>query len=125
MKYGQVIKLKNEGSINSNQFDYIVLPPQVSQYGDEDGSASIAGTEPDYWDIDPYEKDWMLANAEANMEAIHRLFMTEHSLVNRKDFLHGYTAMHWAAKHGRCDIITALAINGGMVNLKSVSMHGD
>ncbi len=82
----------------------------------------MQGTEPDYWDIDPYEKEWMLANAEGNMETIHRLFMTESSLVNRKDFLHGYTAMHWAAKHGRCDLITALAMNGAMFSLKSVSI---
>ncbi len=94
----------------------------MSQYGDEDGSASVTGTEPDYWDIDPYEKEWMLANAESNMDAVNRLLMNESSLVNRKDFLHGYTAMHWAAKHGRCDLITALALNGGMVNLKSVSV---
>lgn len=99
-------------------------PTQVSQYGDEEGSGSLQGTEPDYWDIDPYEKEWMLANAEGNMETIHRLFMTESSLVNRKDFLHGYTAMHWAAKHGRCDLITALAMNGATVNLKSVSACG-
>lgn len=103
------------------------MPLQVSQYGsqygDEEGSGSIVGTsEPDYWDIDPYEKEWMLANAEANMETIHRLFMTEPSLVNRKDFLHGYTAMHWAAKHGRCDLISALHMNGAMADLKSVSL---
>ena len=82
----------------------------------------MANSEPDYWDIDPYEKDWMLANAESKMETIHRLFMTEPSLVNRRDFVHGYTAMHWAAKHGRCDLISALVMNGAVVNLKSVSV---
>ena len=47
--------------------------------------------------------------------------MTDSSLVNRRDFLHGYTAMHWAAKQGRCDMIAALVMNGAVVDLKSVS----
>ena len=64
----------------------------------------------------------MLATSQADMENLHRLIMTDSSLVNRKDFINGYTAMHWAAKQGRCDIIAALAMNGAIVDLKSVSV---
>ena len=46
--------------------------------------------------------------------------MEEPNLVNRKDFIHGYTALHWAAKHGRCDIIAGLMLNGAQVDIKSV-----
>ncbi len=46
--------------------------------------------------------------------------MTDPTLVNRRDFLHGYTAMHWAAKQGRCDMITGLIMNGAVVDIKSV-----
>ena len=62
----------------------------------------------------------MLAAAQANVDDIHRLIMTDSYLVNRKDFIHGYTALHWAAKHGRCDIITMLIMSGAMVDIKSV-----
>ncbi len=48
--------------------------------------------------------------------------MTDSTLVNRRDFLHGYTAMHWAAKQGRCDVIAGLVMNGAYIDVKSVSM---
>ena len=62
----------------------------------------------------------MLASAQGDMDRLHHLMMTDSSLVNRRDFLHGYTALHWAAKQGRCDIITAMMMNGALVDLKSV-----
>ena len=43
-------------------------------------------------------------------------------LVNFKDFINGYTALHWAAKHGNIEIIKLLAgKHQADVNIKS---HG-
>ena len=53
-------------------------------------------------------------------QGLQQLLMEEQNLVNRKDFIHGYTALHWAAKHGRCDIIAGLMLNGAQVDIKSV-----
>ena len=91
--------------------------------GDDDGSIT-ALSEPDgeYYDIDPLEKEWMVAAAMGDMESMHRLLMTDPSLVNRKDFIHGYTALHWAAKKGRVDIIVGMMMNGGSVHIKSVGI---
>ena len=41
-----------------------------------------------YYDIDPLEKEWMVATAQSDMDSIHRLIMTDPSLVNRRDFIH-------------------------------------
>ena len=41
-----------------------------------------------YYDIDPLEKEWMVAAALSNLDTIHRLIMTDPSLVNRRDFIH-------------------------------------
>ena len=77
--------------------------------------------ENEYDDIDPLEKEWMLAGAQADLDGLYRLLMAEPLLINRKGFLHGYSAMHWAAKHGRMDILTMLLFQGGSPNIKSVS----
>lgn len=72
-------------------------------------------------EIDPLEKEWMLASAQADIDGLQRLMMTDRTLLNRKGFLHGYTALHWAAKHGRMDILSMLLIQGAAMDIKSVS----
>ena len=79
-------------------------------------------SEQESWEIDPLEKDWMLACAQADLNGLQQLLMEEPNLINRKDFIHGYTALHWAAKHGRCDIIACLTLNGAQIDIKSVGI---
>lgn len=78
-------------------------------------------SEYDYEDIDPLEKEWMLASAQADIDGLQRLMMTDSTLLNRRGFLHGYTALHWAAKHGRMDILSMLLVQGASTDVKSVS----
>lgn len=78
----------------------------------------------DYDEIDPLEKEWMLAGAQADIDGLQRLMMTDLSLLNRRGFLHGYTALHWAAKHGRMDILSMLLLQGAVTDIKSVSRGG-
>lgn len=78
-------------------------------------------SEYDYEDIDPLEKEWMLASAQADIDGLQRLMMTDSTLLNRRGFLHGYTALHWAAKHGRMDILSMLLLQGASTDVKSVS----
>jgi hypothetical protein len=88
----------------------------LSQGVTEDGSLSAPSDE---YELDPLEREWMLACASADLEALLSLLMRDDTLVNRRDFLHGYTALHWAAKLGRCDIMSALILNGAFPNIKS------
>lgn len=49
------------------------------------------------------------------------LLPTINSLLDTHTHAHTQqTALHWAAKHGRCDIISALILNGAHVEIKSV-----
>ena len=98
---------------------HILSPPQLSMDGDDMSMTEIS--EQESWEIDPLEKDWMLASAQADLRGLEQLLLEEPNLINRKDFIHGYTALHWAAKHGRCDIIACLMLNGAGVDIKSVS----
>uniref|UniRef100_A0A8C3SMF8 Sosondowah ankyrin repeat domain family member D n=1 Tax=Chelydra serpentina TaxID=8475 RepID=A0A8C3SMF8_CHESE len=51
--------------------------------------------------LDPLEHEWMLTVAQGDPESIMRLLDVDPSLLNRRDFVTGFTALHWLAKHGR------------------------
>uniref|UniRef100_A0A8B9ZKY5 Sosondowah ankyrin repeat domain family member D n=1 Tax=Anas platyrhynchos TaxID=8839 RepID=A0A8B9ZKY5_ANAPL len=50
--------------------------------------------------LDPLEHEWLLTVAQGDAENIVRLLDLEPSLLSRKDFVTGFTALHWLAKHG-------------------------
>ncbi|XP_024149369.1 ankyrin repeat domain-containing protein SOWAHA isoform X1 [Oryzias melastigma] len=88
------------------------------------GSASVA--------LDPTEKEWIYSAASARVPDLLKLLVQDPSLANKKDFTsapdcgdnhlsQGFTALHWAAKHGNEDMVTLVADAGADVNLKS---HG-
>ncbi|CAM4720138.1 ankyrin repeat domain-containing protein SOWAHD [Lepidochelys kempii] len=66
--------------------------------------------------LDPLEHEWMLTVAQGDPESIMRLLDVDPSLLNRRDFVTGFTALHWLAKHGRhealIEVITCAEKNG-------------
>ncbi|XP_051486160.1 ankyrin repeat domain-containing protein SOWAHD isoform X2 [Apus apus] len=50
--------------------------------------------------LDPLEHEWLLTVAEGDADNIIRLLDLDPSLLTRKDFVTGFTALHWLAKHG-------------------------
>ncbi|XP_067439381.1 ankyrin repeat domain-containing protein SOWAHC-like [Thunnus thynnus] len=60
--------------------------------------------------LDPLEHEWMMCASDGEWGSLQRLLTTEPSLVLRKDFVTGFTCLHWAAKHGKPELI-ALIIN--------------
>lgn len=63
----------------------------------------------------------MLAAAHGNFKKLESLLKEYPSLAKKKDFVMGYTALHWAAKLGRTDIVKF--IMGAGVDIHSKS-HG-
>ena len=63
----------------------------------------------------------MLAAAHGNFKKLENLLKEYPSLAKKKDFVMGYTALHWAAKLGRTDIVKF--IMGAGVDIQSKS-HG-
>lgn len=47
----------------------------------------------------------MIAAAHGNFAKLENLLKEYPSLARKKDFVMGYTALHWAAKLGRPDIV--------------------
>ncbi|KAF7207015.1 ankyrin repeat domain-containing protein SOWAHC [Nothobranchius furzeri] len=68
----------------------------------EDDRTSVA--------LDPLEHEWMLRSPDGEWNSLHRLLIAEPSLAVRKDFVTGFTCLHWAAKLGRPELI-ALIMN--------------
>ncbi|GLD72052.1 ankyrin repeat domain-containing protein SOWAHB-like isoform X1, partial [Lates japonicus] len=79
--------------------------------------------------LDPLEKDWLRSSALGNMAAQRQLLALEPSLVLKKDFI--TTALHWAAKQGRQEVVDMMLRSGADVNARSgytalhlASIHG-
>ncbi|XP_042334483.1 ankyrin repeat domain-containing protein SOWAHD [Sceloporus undulatus] len=51
--------------------------------------------------LDPLEHEWMLTVAQGDAENILNLLAKDPSLLSRRDFVTGFTVLHWLAKHGR------------------------
>lgn len=77
------------------------------------GSAAVA--------LDPIEKEWIYSAAGARVPDLSQLLRQDPSLANKKDFTSGFTALHWAAKHGNPDMASLVVNAGADVNTKS---HG-
>ncbi|XP_035006553.2 ankyrin repeat domain-containing protein SOWAHC-like [Hippoglossus stenolepis] len=63
--------------------------------------------------LDPLEHEWMMCASDGEWGSLNRLLATDPSLILRKDFVSGFTCLHWAAKLGNPELI-ALVINFAM-----------
>ncbi|XP_030006291.1 ankyrin repeat domain-containing protein SOWAHC-like, partial [Sphaeramia orbicularis] len=87
----------------------------LSSKSDSD-SASVASSNPDEDDdpapvtLDPLEHEWMLCASDGEWASLSRLLAAEPALLLKKDFVTGFTCLHWAAKHGKPKLI-ALVVN--------------
>ncbi|XP_072286919.1 ankyrin repeat domain-containing protein SOWAHD [Pyxicephalus adspersus] len=50
--------------------------------------------------LDPVEHAWMLMVAEGNFDELQESLQEDPSLLYKRDFVTGYSAIHWIAKHG-------------------------
>ncbi|KAM4810528.1 ankyrin repeat domain-containing protein SOWAHB [Rhinophrynus dorsalis] len=50
--------------------------------------------------LDSMEHDWIVKLASGSWHQVYGLFTMDPHLALRKDFISGYTALHWFAKHG-------------------------
>lgn len=71
--------------------------------------------------LEPLEHEWMMCASDGEWGSLYRLLTTEPSLVLKKDFVTGFTCLHWAAKHGKPELI-ALILNFAKHHNVSVSV---
>ncbi|NXY74626.1 SWAHA protein, partial [Glareola pratincola] len=78
--------------------------------------------------LEEAEHQWLVMAAGGQWtQQLHGLLLGDASLAARRDFISGFTALHWAAKSGNCDMVTNIikaAEKGGThVNVDARS-HG-
>ncbi|KAM6958453.1 ankyrin repeat domain-containing protein SOWAHC-like [Tautogolabrus adspersus] len=84
----------------------------LSCRSDSDSASLISGLDEDRTSVtlDPLEHEWMMCASDCEWSSLFPLLSTEPSLVIRKDFITGFTCLHWAAKNGKPELI-AMIIN--------------
>ncbi|XP_041753247.2 ankyrin repeat domain-containing protein SOWAHB-like [Coregonus clupeaformis] len=58
--------------------------------------------------LEPKEHDWLVKGAAGTWADIYTLFRDEPSLLTKRDFITGYTILHWIAKHGDHRVLNTL-----------------
>ncbi|CAB1456234.1 unnamed protein product [Pleuronectes platessa] len=90
------------------------------------------------WALCPMEHAWMLSAVEGNYDTILEFISEEPNLLTRRDFVSGYSVLHWLAKRGQDETLLKLLryaetagvrvdVNvrgsGGLTPLHVASMH--
>ncbi|XP_076026093.1 ankyrin repeat domain-containing protein SOWAHC-like [Genypterus blacodes] len=86
------------------------LRDSVKSDGDSASLLSSSATDEDCASVtlDPLEHEWMLCTSDGLWESLHPLLFVEPSLVAKRDFVTGFTCLHWAAKQGKAELLSQL-----------------
>lgn len=110
---------------NSNQSVSLLREALTNKINSMESATSIDSIDSDddmglgEVEIHPEEKEWMLACSNGKLETLKKLFKRFPYLIGYRDFILGYTALHWAAKLGRTDIVDFISLNGIKIDTKS------
>lgn len=116
------------------------LKELLSSNPSRSGFSSVLSPEPGAdWALYPMEHAWMLSAVEGNYETILEFISEDPHLLTRRDFISGYSVLHWLAKRGQDETLVKLLrhaesagipvnVNlrgsGGLTPLHVASMHG-
>ncbi|XP_027538104.1 LOW QUALITY PROTEIN: ankyrin repeat domain-containing protein SOWAHA [Neopelma chrysocephalum] len=92
------------------------------------GPKAHRGSEETVVPLEQAEHQWLVLAAGGQWtQQLHGLLLGDASLAARRDFVSGFTALHWAAKSGNCDMVTniirAAEKGGARVNVDARA-HG-
>lgn len=104
-----------------------VHPPECPPLRPPSKSARHADDATQTVPLEPLAHEWLVKCAAGLWGSVHALLLRDTRLVHRRDFMSGFTALHWAAKDGNVDAVHKLlevsSRKGTGVNVNSKS-HG-
>ncbi|XP_078116404.1 uncharacterized protein sowahd [Sander vitreus] len=119
--------------------ELLLSNPTHSGFSSVLSQTNSVSSEPDEgWALYPMEHAWMLSAVEGNYETILEFISEDPYLLTRKDFISGYSVLHWLAKRGQDETLLKLLkyaesagipvnVNvrgsGGLTPLHVASMH--
>uniref|UniRef100_A0A8C5LRI8 Sosondowah ankyrin repeat domain family member B n=1 Tax=Leptobrachium leishanense TaxID=445787 RepID=A0A8C5LRI8_9ANUR len=68
--------------------------------------------------LDQMEHDWMVKSAAGSWLQVLGLFNMDPNLALRKDFISGYTVLHWFAKHGSVDMLQKIVTGAKLAGIE-------
>ncbi len=58
--------------------------------------------------LDPVEHEWLVKSAAGQWNQVYGLLLKDAQLAEKKDFMSGFTALHWAVKCGNVDMVCGI-----------------
>lgn len=116
------------GNSSNSGFSSVLSSQSYTRSGEEDTD----------WALYPMEHAWMLSAVEGSYEIIMDFISEDPQLLTRRDFISGYSVLHWLAKRGQDETLIKLwryaqsegiPVNvnlkgsGGLTPLHLASMH--
>ncbi|XP_078087692.1 ankyrin repeat domain-containing protein SOWAHA-like [Mustelus asterias] len=78
--------------------------------------------------LDPIEHEWIVKTALGHWTQVSGLLLRDNYLAEKKDFMSGFTAIHWAAKSGNseimCWIVDTAEVNGITMDINDKAYGG-
>ncbi|XP_062909275.1 ankyrin repeat domain-containing protein SOWAHA-like [Mobula hypostoma] len=68
--------------------------------------------------LDPVEHEWIVKTALGHWTQVSGLLLKDNYLAEKKDFMSGFTAVHWAAKFGNSEILCWIIDNSERNGIK-------
>ncbi|CAB1418114.1 unnamed protein product [Pleuronectes platessa] len=79
---------------------FTTAPPSTAQHQGSSKQSLVP--------LEPKEHDWLVKGAAGAWTDIYSLFRDEPSLLNKRDFISGFTVLHWISKHGDHRVLNTL-----------------
>lgn len=68
--------------------------------------------------LDPVEHEWLVKSAAGQWTQVYGLLLKDAQLAEKKDFMSGFTALHWAIKCGNAEMVCTI------IDVSRKSDHG-
>ncbi|KAM7374610.1 hypothetical protein PAMP_007257 [Pampus punctatissimus] len=102
--------IRNKRRPSSVEQDSAVSSPQMrravksTKSSDEPKDTRIPSMVP----LEQSEHEWLVKCAAGHWSQVYGLLLGDNQLAEKRDFMSGFTALHWAAKYGNSDILVKI-----------------